>query len=251
MTHWLRPGPSWDDCQWVYDWDWERAEGTIQTALMNGPHNATAIMTASNIAKTLGRYEQAIELGIRAVDLDPLNATMLTDLGVTYWEAHQFEKSIEAFERVLTLYPDHAVTNGRIAATRSVFGKADEALQDVQKEPLKSTRMWAGAYVFHDLGRDTEATQALEYLIETQHNWMAYQIAGVFAYHGKPDLSFEWLEKTYEQRDGCITHILGDPSFESIHEDPRWGALFDLNLVCWMPGRNCKKDARRRIHELV
>ena len=92
--------------------------------------------------------------------------------------------------------------------------------------------MWAGTYIFHALDRDAEAAQALEYLIETQHNWMAYQIAGVFAYHGKPDLSFEWLEKTYEQRDGGITHILGDPSFESIHADPRWEPyLLKLGLL--------------------
>jgi len=218
--------------QWVYDWDWARAEGTIQTALMNGPHNASAIMTASNIAKTLGHYQKAIELGLRAVDLDPLNSTMLTDLGVTYQEAGQYDKSIEAFERLLTLFPDHAVTNGRIAVVRVSQGRAEEALINIQKEPVKSSQVWAGGLVYHALGRDAEAAQALDYMIETQHQWMAYQIAGVFAFQGQPDLSFEWLEKTYEQRDGGITHILGDPSFESIYDDPRWEPyLLKLGLL--------------------
>jgi len=231
--------------QWVFDWDWARAEGTIQTALINGPHNVTAIMTAANIAKTLGQYQKAIELAIRAVDLDPLNATMLTDLGVTYWEAGQYDKSIETYESILKLYPDHAVTNGRVAIVRVSQGRAEEALINVQKETIKTSQAWAGALVFHTLGRDTEAAQALNYMIETQHQWMAYQIAGIFAFQGKPDLSFEWLEKTYEQRDGGITHILGDPSFESIYDDPRWEPyLLKLGLLdAWKNLQKRRADA--------
>jgi len=218
--------------QWVYDWDWDRAEGTIQTALMNGPHNVSAIMTAANIAKTLGHYQQAIELANKAVDLDPLNSTMLTDLGVSYEEAGQYDNSIESYERVLNLYPDHPVTHGRISIVKVFQGRAEEALIDLQEEPLKVTQSLAGAYAFYALGREAEATRALDYMIETQHHTMAFQIAGIYAFQGKPDLSFEWLEKSYEQRDGGITHILGDESFKSIYNDARWEPyLLKLGLL--------------------
>jgi TolB-like protein/Tfp pilus assembly protein PilF len=230
--------------QWVYDWDWVKAEGTIKTALQYGPNNVTALMIAANIAKTLGKYEKAIELGNRAVDVDPLNATILTDLGVIYWEAGQYELSAQTLERVLSLYPNHDVTRGRIAVVKVSQGKPEEALQFAQKENFESTRQWANAYIFHDLGREKEATRALDYLIENERNWMAYQIAGLYAYQGKPDKAFEWLEITYDQRDGGITHILGDPSFKSVHDDPRWEPyLLKLGLLdAW-------KDLQKRREE--
>jgi hypothetical protein len=73
---------------------------------------------------------------------------------------------------------------------------------------------------------------------------MAYQIAGLYAFQGKPDKAFEWLEITYDQRDGGITHILGDPSFKSVHDDPRWEPyLLKLGLLdAW-------KDLQKRREE--
>ena len=230
--------------QWVYDWDWVAAEGTTKTALMHGPNNVHALMMASRIAKTLGQYEKAIELGNKAVDLDPLSADLLTDLSVTYWEAGQFDLSIQALKRVLSLYPDHAVTRGRIAVTMVAQGKPEEAYELAQKESYEVTRIWANAYVLHALGREDEAAQALDHLVQNESEWMAYQIAGLYAFQGKPDKAFEWLEMTYKQRDGGITHILGDSSFNSVHDDPRWEPyLLKLGLLdAWRDLQKRRKE---------
>jgi hypothetical protein len=61
---------------------------------------------------------------------------------------------------------------------------------------------------------------------------MAYQIAGIFAFQDKPDESFSWLETAFEQRDGGITYILGDPLLKSLHNDSRWEPfLLKLGLL--------------------
>jgi TolB-like protein len=218
--------------QWVYDWDWIKAEGTIKTALMYGPNKASALMVAAYIAKTLAQFEEAIELGVKAVNADPLNADLLTDLSLIYWSAHQYELSIKTLERLLSLYPDHDVTTSRISVVKVAQSKAEEAWQLIQKEPLEISRNWANAYILYDLGRKQEAALALDYVIENAGDWMAYQVAGIYAWHGNPDNAFEWLEISYEQRDGGITHILGDPSFVSVHNDPRWEPyLLKLGLL--------------------
>ena len=218
--------------QWVFDWDWVVAEGTIKTALMHGPNNANALMMASRIAKTLGHYEEAIELGTGAVNLDPLNTDLLTDLAVTYFEAHQFDRAVRTLEHLLSLYPDHAVTRGRTAVVMVFQGKPEEAFDMAQKESFEAVRYWASAHALYALGRKDEAAQALDFLVQNENDWLAYQIAGLFAFQGKPDMAFEWLEITYAQRDGGITHILGDPAFDSVHDDPRWEPyLLKLGLL--------------------
>ncbi len=218
--------------QWVYDWDWSTAESTINKALTQGPGNVDALSNAANIAKTLGHYKKAIEFYIQALELDPLNAVVLTELGSAYAEAGQLDQAVQTFERILKLYPDHDITYGRISIVRSLQGRAEEALQLAEKENYKPTRVLANALAFHALGREQEASQAARYLVETQNEWLAYQIAFVFAFQGQPDKAFEWLETAYEQRDGGITHILGDLALKSLHRDPRWEPyLLKLGLL--------------------
>jgi hypothetical protein len=51
---------------------------------------------------------------------------------------------------------------------------------------------------------------------------MAFQVAVVYAFIGDADKTFEWLETSFEQRDGGITHMLVVQAFEPFHQDPRW-----------------------------
>jgi len=218
--------------QWVYDWDWVAAEGTINTALTHGPHNTTALIVAANIAKTLGHYERAIELATQAVDLDPLNAKLMTDLSIVYWEAGRLDEATRVLEHLLSLHPGHTGAYARLSVAKAVQGKAEEAWQLVQKESSETAANWAKAMALHALGRDQEASQVIDYMIENYHGWMAYQIATIYAMQDMPDKAFEWLEISYEQRDGGITHILGDPTLNALHDDSRWQPyLLKLGLL--------------------
>ena len=126
----------------------------------------------------------------------------------------------------------------------AVFLNGQSLYELAQKESYEVTRIWANAYVLHALGREDEAAQALDHLVQNESEWMAYQIAGLYAFQGKPDKAFEWLEMTYKQRDGGITHILGDSSFNSVHDDPRWEPyLLKLGLLdAWRDLQKRRKE---------
>jgi hypothetical protein len=60
---------------------------------------------------------------------------------------------------------------------------------------------------------------------------MAYQIAQIYAYLGKRDESFDWLEEAYQIRAGGLLQIKGDPLLRNLHTDPRLRAfLKKMNL---------------------
>jgi hypothetical protein len=42
------------------------------------------------------------------------------------------------------------------------------------------------------------------------------------ATRGETDKAFEWLERAYEQRDGGLSEIKGDPLLRSLEHDPRY-----------------------------
>ena len=52
-----------------------------------------------------------------------------------------------------------------------------------------------------------------------------FQIAEIYAYRGETDNAFEWLERTYKQRDGGLAEMKGDPLLRNIERDPRYHAL--------------------------
>ena len=49
-----------------------------------------------------------------------------------------------------------------------------------------------------------------------------YQIAEIYSYRDESDKAFEWLDRAYNQRDGGLSSIKGDPTFKNIRNDPRF-----------------------------
>jgi len=78
------------------------------------------------------------------------------------------------------------------------------------------------AVVEHARGNFTESDAALATLIEKCGEFSAYQVAGVYAYRNEPDSAFQWLEKTYAQRDPGVTYVKMDPLMRGLRTDPRW-----------------------------
>src|SRR5712672_2640705 len=56
------------------DFDWAGADASLQRAVAFDPENPEVVRTAAGSATMLGRFDEALQLRRRAVDLDPLNA---------------------------------------------------------------------------------------------------------------------------------------------------------------------------------
>jgi TolB-like protein/Flp pilus assembly protein TadD len=89
---------------WGYlNYDGAREElAKAQRAL---PNNARIFYFLGLINRREGRWEEAIRNLERAVDLDPRNASMITDLAYTYFELRRHAESIAMFNRALALEP--------------------------------------------------------------------------------------------------------------------------------------------------
>jgi hypothetical protein len=90
-------------------------------------------------------------------------------------------------------------------------------------QPLR--RLLGLALSQHDLGRATEAQQALDEMVERWAYRGAFQIAEVYAWRGELDGAFEWLERSHAQRDPGLRRIKYDPRLGRLRGDPRDTAM--------------------------
>jgi adenylate cyclase len=205
-----------------FDQDWERAEGTIRTALQYGPHNVVALESASAIARTTGHLEQSIAYAQQAVELDPLSLTSLRSLGIAYWAAGRHAEAEKYYRLILEMYPDQMTIRAFIAASLSLQGKPEEALQFIDFNSENLWQRFISSTVLQDLGRQEDSEMVLQDLMLNEGEVMSYQIACIHALHGSTDMAFEWIERAFQQKDGGLSQLLYDPFLVSLHADPRW-----------------------------
>ena len=211
--------------QWVFDWNWDQSEGTARTSLMHGPNDAQALQVAARIANSLGDFDNGLKYAKAAVEIDPLDPEVLRSLAMTHWARREFEMTQVMMERIRDLYPDRGTSWANIAFSLIPQDKPEEALAVVENEKSLLMIKAVQTMAYQDLGRHEEARRALQYVIDNAADWLAYQIAQYFAYMNDRDAAFEWLETAYEVRDGGITYLVGDPTMENLHGDPRWEEL--------------------------
>jgi tetratricopeptide (TPR) repeat protein len=174
---------------------------------------------------TLGRFDEALRLGRRAVELDPLGAASHFVHGRQALAAGSLGEAEAAFQKVLELNADFPGGRALLGRVCLEARKPEAALQQMEQEKEPLFRRIGLALAYHALGRKSEADAALAELIEENHKEAAWDIAQVHAFRGETESTFEWLERAYAQRDPGLTEIKAEPSFNNLRADPRYKAF--------------------------
>src|SRR5205085_11270206 len=87
-----------------YDFKLRESEAEFKRALELDPNYATAHHWYGNTLLTaVGRFDEAIKEGERAIELDPFSLVINTDLGSTFILARRYDEAIAQLRRTLTL----------------------------------------------------------------------------------------------------------------------------------------------------
>jgi TolB-like protein len=206
------------------DFDWPGADASYQWAVELEPGNPEAVGAAASSAAALGRFDEALRLNRRAVDLDPLNAGSWERRGETEFFMGQLNQAAADCKKALELSPDvfpGPVTLGRIYVLQ---GRPQDALPEIERVRDESQRASLSAIAYYALGRKQESDDALSDLI-TKHQQNTYRIAEVYAFRNQSDEAFEWLDRAYVQRNAGLILTKVDPLLKSLRRDPRYAAL--------------------------
>jgi TolB-like protein/DNA-binding winged helix-turn-helix (wHTH) protein/Flp pilus assembly protein TadD len=208
-----------------YDWDWDAANISLAKAASLEPGNVEVFRLRSHLSRILGNLDQATRLYEQAVALDPLRPNSYSGLEYLLYVGGRYEDAQAALQKALDLNPQATYVHLTMGEALIVEGKPQQALAEIEKEPIEWGKLTGQALAYHALGREQDSNAALASLIEKYGPAGAFQIGQVYAYRGEADRSFEWLERAYKQRDPGLPEIKTDPLFKNLRRHPGYIAL--------------------------
>lgn len=206
-------------------WDWNGAEADLEKALTLDPAADKTQGNYATLLERLGRLPEAIAVGRRATEIDPLSAIAWSNLGQYLAFHRDYPAGHEALRRCLEINPESSFGGHHLAILLLLEGNAPEALATARKIGIEGFRLTDVAMAEHSLGHAKESQQALDELIAKHAPDGAYQVAEALAWRGGKDEAFEWLERAYQQRDGGLSEVKVDLLLDRLHGDPRFKAV--------------------------
>ncbi len=203
-----------------------------QRAIELQPNDATAHHWLSNDAlAALGRFEEAIAQGKRAVELDPLSPVINTDLGTTFYYAHRYEESARQLRKTLEIDPTFFYAHFNLGIALQAAGDLSGAITEYEKAKQLSDNTYVSMLCAQAKAYAGDKDAALRMLndldeISKHREVVGYLRALLYLSLNNKDEAVRWLEQDLKERDGSnISWIKVDPLLDSLHGDPRFEAL--------------------------
>jgi TolB-like protein/DNA-binding winged helix-turn-helix (wHTH) protein/Flp pilus assembly protein TadD len=207
------------------DFDWAGADASYQRAVEVEPGNPEAVSRAAGSARLLGRFDEALRLNRRAVDLDPLNAGSWESLGETEYFMGQLGEAVADVKKSLELNPDVFPGPLMLVNIYVLQGRPQDALPEIERVRYEPQRAFLYAIAYYALGRKKDSDTALSELITKYDASNQYLIAEVYAFRNQSDEAFEWLDRAYGQRNAGLILMKVDPLLKNLRHDSRYVAL--------------------------
>src|SRR5437870_4483424 len=217
---------------WYYDFDFKQANREFQRAIELNPNYATGHQQyGNNTLSALGRFDDAIVEGKRAVELDPLSLVINADLGANYYYARRYDEAIAQMRKTLEMDPGYYIAHLVLGQVLDAKGARDAAIVECQKaRALNDDPSVLGvlARAYGLSGNKMEAEKILDQLkkLSQERYVSAYSFALTYLGLGDKEEALRWLEQSYQDHAGSdIGYIRVDPLLDPLRGDPRFEAL--------------------------
>ena len=207
------------------DFDWAGAESDARRAVELAPNDGAAKFSLGVSLATFGKPREAIALTQQAIATNPMRASWQVWLSMYHSSLGELDEAEAAVRKAIALQADGTAYYEMLTVIEIQRGDAAAALDAAQKEPDESWRRMAFALA-RQIGDDRAAADAaLQELIDKDASLAAWPIAEVYALRRDGNKTFEWLERTWANRDPGITGLLTDPFILRYRDDPRFAAF--------------------------
>jgi TolB-like protein/Tfp pilus assembly protein PilF len=217
------------DIKYVYEWDWPGAEIEFKRALELDANSASALESYMRYLVAMGRTEESLATINRLMKISPLDLSVA--LSWIYSTARQYDRAIEIGLRAIALDPGMSFTHGLVAGCYVQKGMYREAISGFRRadaiSPDDPTIIAGLGLSLGFAGEKAEARKMLERLeqLSLRRYVSAYRKAEVYMGMSDKDRAFQYLEKAYDDRDGMMTMLNTNPALDPLRSDPRFAVL--------------------------
>jgi adenylate cyclase len=213
----------------IFDFDWVTAERQFQRAIELSPNSTAPHQWYGELLVNTGRFDAGLLEGRRAVELDPLSPVANLALGIQLNSARRYDEAIAQLQKTLTLQQNFADTNYFLFEAYANKG----LYQDAVSAYVRQMRL---------NGEPDSEVNALKQAFD-KHSWPEFlrcricsldarvplpdpdEIASFYARANDLDRAIAWLERSFADRSGRLTHLRVDPRYDNLRTDPRFSDL--------------------------
>ncbi|MFN8006275.1 MAG: protein kinase [Terriglobia bacterium] len=214
---------------YLWDWDWLAAESEFKRAI---ELNASCVVAHHGYAEYLGhmgRYEQAIAEATRARELDPLSLYMVVKASDSYINARRYDEAMELCRKALELDPNYARAHYWSGMIYIMKGMAKEATAELET----ADRLGWGhgldmdALVYAAAGRRNEIQKMAgrSRKSETGGEMPPFALVQFYTALGDKQKALDWLEKAYDNHDYYMYSLKTNPFLDPLRSEPRFQDL--------------------------
>jgi len=217
---------------WVafqYDWDWTESERHLRKSIELGPSNSNAYAWYGRVLASLGRFDEAIAIVKKALELDPAAPWSSEMSGVVYYMAGMNKEAREMFLKVLDMNPNFVKARMGLAFVDAAERRIDDAkveadaAAEIDGEPFFQAHR---AMIHANVGDPWRAREILDKILGAKEGYVAPGLIGGIYYNlGDLDSGYEWVKKSREQHDPTIPWEALWPIFAPARKDPRFVAM--------------------------
>jgi serine/threonine-protein kinase len=215
-----------------FNWRWQESEREFQRAIELNPNYATAHHWYAYLLMLLGRFDQALSELARARELDPLSLIINATSGYILHFARRTDEAIAHCERALTMEENFSPGQYMLGLACEQKGLYDRAIACFQKSLLLSGEH-AGCdaaqlgHAYALAGRTADAQKILDQIKERSKQRFVppFFVALISLGLGDTATAFEWLEKSYQERDFYLIYLKIDPWLDQLRGDARFTDL--------------------------
>ena len=200
--------------------DYVATDAAYRRSMELAPGEAYALKGYAAFAIMMGRAD-ALPSIERARELDPLNPSILSNLGYVQYYARKYTEARKSMQEAMQRF-DNQVTRDFAALIELASGKPAAAVPYCERDVATWSNQVCLAIAYHKLGRRKDAEAMMRRLQEENGDGAAFQYAQIYAQWARPDESIKWLEKAAEMRDPGLIAIKVDPFLDPIRKMPRF-----------------------------
>src|SRR5262249_39910223 len=163
---------------------------------------------AAVLLRDLGRLDEAVALMEAVARRDPVNPTLLYNLGNCQISVRRLDAAAASFRTVLSLSPGRGGAHAALGFVLLLARNPQDARPEMEREASEPHRMLGLVMADHALGRRADADKTLAAFIAKYEKDWSYNIATIEAFRGEADKAFEWLDKAVRYADPGLSDIV-------------------------------------------
>jgi TolB-like protein len=214
-----------------HDWDWQAAETFFLRAIQMQPDYAPVHQWYGNCLACMGRFDESIQEGRKACELEPLEPINSTQLGFEFHLARRFDESIGELRRVIESDPEFSVAYWLQSGNFMVKKMWAEAIVMSKRFVELSGEAVIGVsalgLAYGSAGMKDDALKILERLdgISKDRYVGSFWRAMVWIGLGEKNKALGNLEKAYLERESIMAGLKVWPLLDGLRLEPRFQAL--------------------------